>query len=56
MKVKHKRSNSEYDYNSRKKEEQVIVDEILDKISRSGYDSLTKKEKDYLFNASNKNN
>ena len=29
------------------------VDAILDKISRSGYDSLTKEEKEYLFKASN---
>lgn len=30
------------------------IDTILDKISRSGYDSLTKAEKEYLFNASKK--
>lgn len=34
-----------------KKEEQEKIDAILDKISKSGYDSLTKQEKDYLFNA-----
>jgi membrane associated rhomboid family serine protease len=28
---------------------QKQIDEILDKISRSGYDSLTKEEKDFLF-------
>lgn len=28
---------------------QQQIDEILDKISRSGYDSLTKEEKDFLF-------
>lgn len=28
------------------------IDAILDKISKSGYDSLTKAEKDYLFNES----
>ena len=28
---------------------QKKIDEILDKISRSGYDSLTKEEKDFLF-------
>lgn len=28
------------------------IDAILDKISRSGYDSLTKAEKEFLFNAS----
>lgn len=60
MKVKYKKSNqqqrseSRYEYNSRKKEEQEQVDAILDKISRSGYDSLTKAEKDFLFRASGK--
>lgn len=34
-----------------KKEEQARIDAILDKISRSGYDSLSKQEKDFLFNA-----
>lgn len=34
---------------------QEIIDRILDKISHSGYDSLTKQEKDQLFNASKKN-
>jgi len=32
------------------------IDAILDKISRSGYDSLTKEEKQKLFRASQKNN
>ena len=27
------------------------IDSILDKISKSGYDSLSKEEKDYLFRA-----
>jgi len=35
-------------------DEQQRVDEILDKISRSGYDSLTKDEKDFLFHFSKK--
>jgi hypothetical protein len=30
---------------------QKKIDAILDKISKSGYDSLTKEEKDYLFRA-----
>lgn len=38
-----------------KKEEQEKIDAILDKISKSGYDSLTKQEKDYLFNAGKDN-
>lgn len=35
------------------KDSQVKTDAILDKISKSGYDSLTKEEKDYLFKLSN---
>ena len=30
------------------------IDKILDKISESGYSSLSKKEKEKLFNASKK--
>ncbi len=41
-------------YNIRKKENQKRVDEILEKISKGGYDSLTKEEKNFLFNTSNK--
>jgi membrane associated rhomboid family serine protease len=39
-------------YNSAKRDNQARVDAILDKISRSGYDSLSKDEKDFLFKAS----
>ena len=34
-----------------KSEEQAKIDAILDKISKSGYDTLTKEEKDFLFKA-----
>jgi len=34
------------------KSKQEIIDEILDKISRSGYDSLTKEEKETIFKIS----
>ena len=34
-----------------KDKSQQQIDEILDKISKSGYDSLTKAEKDFLFRA-----
>jgi membrane associated rhomboid family serine protease len=34
--------------------DQETIDRILDKISQSGYNSLTKKEKEQLFKASNK--
>ena len=34
---------------------QVEIDKILDKISKSGYESLSKKEKEFLFKNSDKN-
>ena len=40
---------SDWKYNKDKADTQKEVDRILDKISQSGYDSLTKKEKDFLF-------
>jgi len=40
---------SDAEYNVEKKANQAKVDAILDKISKSGYDSLTKTEKDILF-------
>jgi membrane associated rhomboid family serine protease len=43
---------SDEDYNAEAKERQVVIDKILDKISKSGYDSLTKTEKEILFNQS----
>ena len=42
------------DYNKRKHSDQETMDEILDKISKSGYNSLSKAEKDFLFRASKK--
>jgi len=40
------------EYNARKQQRQAEVDAILDKIRKSGYDSLTKAEKQRLFEAS----
>ncbi len=37
-----------------KDDRQIKVDGILDKIGKSGYDSLTKQEKDFLFKAGDK--
>lgn len=54
IKIVHKRSLSDEEYNLIKKSEQEEIDAILDKISTSGYESLTKKEKEILFKASNK--
>ena len=53
MKVKHSRPVTDMEYNARKAEKQARIDQILEKVSRSGYDSLTKEEKDILFNMSN---
>ena len=36
-------------YNARKNKEQEEIDHILDKIRKSGYDSLSEKEKRKLF-------
>jgi len=36
-----------------KDKKQQQIDEILDKISQSGYDSLTQAEKEFLFRAGN---
>lgn len=41
------------DYNASRKQQQDRIDAILDKISRSGYDSLTKAERDFLFRNGN---
>ncbi len=49
-----KRPLSDDEYNTIKVEKQKKIDTILDKISKSGYDSLTKEEKDFLFNTSKK--
>ncbi len=38
-----------------KTEKQQKIDAILDKISKSGYESLTKPEKDFLFDAGKEN-
>lgn len=46
------RREKDEDYNERKKMSQAEIDRILDKISKSGYESLTKQEKDFLFNQS----
>ena len=50
------RTRSSYTTPSRnKKDEQEKIDAILDKISKSGYDSLTRQEKEFLFNAGKEN-
>jgi membrane associated rhomboid family serine protease len=54
MKVAHKRAMPDQEHHLNRREHQQTVDEILDKISKSGYESLTKAEKEILFKASNK--
>lgn len=57
MKVVYKKTRqtkSDYDYNAQKLSNQKKVDSILDKIAKSGYDSLTADEKAILFDASKK--
>jgi len=56
LKVTYKRPKTDYEYNSNKLEKQKAIDHILDKISKGGYDSLTKEEKDLLFSESQKSN
>ena len=56
MKVTHTKSRrpmNDMEYNASKRSKQNEIDRILDKIKNSGYDSLSKQEKDDLFNASN---
>ena len=49
------RPKSDWDYNKERADEQKKTDEILEKISKGGYDSLTKEEKEFLFRQSKKN-
>jgi membrane associated rhomboid family serine protease len=54
LKVTHKKAANEYEYNKVKTEHQARINKILDKISKGGYDSLTKEEKETLFRESQK--
>ncbi|MBN2776592.1 MAG: rhomboid family intramembrane serine protease [Bacteroidales bacterium] len=53
-KTKPNRPENDMEYNARKKAEQDEIDKILEKIAQSGYSSLSKSEKEKLFNMSNK--
>lgn len=63
LKVKYKKAGAtfdarqtktDYEYNSMKAERQQTIDRILEKISKGGYDSLTREEKAILFSESQK--
>ena len=56
LKVTHKKPANEYEYNKLKAEHQAQINNILEKISKGGYDSLTKEEKETLFRESQKKN
>ena len=47
--VKDEVPRSDEDYNYQKAQKERDIDAILDKVAKSGYDSLTKEEKDFLF-------
>jgi membrane associated rhomboid family serine protease len=49
---RHPNFKSDEEYNLDAKQRQVQTDSILDKIAKSGYESLTKAEKDFLFKQS----
>jgi membrane associated rhomboid family serine protease len=53
-KVVYKRAETDYDYNYRKTQESKKIDEILDKLKESGYNSLSSEEKRQLFDAGEK--
>ena len=55
--VKYKKPSkpeTDLEYNKRKSDQQHEIDRILDKISKSGYSTLTKEEKELLFRSSKK--
>ncbi|MDR3194731.1 MAG: rhomboid family intramembrane serine protease [Tannerella sp.] len=54
LKVTYRRPESDMDYNARKRGEMDALDAILEKLKRSGYDSLSADEKRRLFDASKK--
>lgn len=56
VRVVHRRSNRDDDFKRKKAQNQEVIDRILDKISKSGYSSLTAEEKEMLFNASKNQN
>ena len=55
IKVSYRKKTSDDDYNQNQRAKQAKIDLILDKISKSGYEALTKEEKDFLFKASGRN-
>ena len=54
MEVHYGDKAKDYNYNARKKQQSEEIDRILDKLKKSGYNSLTTEEKKSLFDASKK--
>ncbi len=54
LKVTYKKPKNDYDYNKIRSDHQAKINQILDKISKGGYDSLTREEKETLFKESQK--
>jgi membrane associated rhomboid family serine protease len=58
MKVHYKKPpgkpETDMEYNARRAAEQRAIDQILDKVARSGYEGLSKEEKEMLFKSSKK--
>lgn len=53
VEYKNQRPMNDDDYSAIKKQNQLEIDKILDKISQSGYQSLTAREKELLFKMGN---
>ena len=49
VKVSYRKPADDIEYNRQKNQDQKRMNEILEKISKSGYDSLSKEEKEILF-------
>jgi membrane associated rhomboid family serine protease len=56
LRVTYKKKKTDYEYNKARSDHQEQINKILDKISKGGYDCLTKEEKDLLFRESQKKN
>lgn len=55
IRVTHKQPpRDDYEYNKQKRTNQDEINKILDKIAKSGYNSLSKREKEILFNQKDK--
>jgi len=52
-KQKSSKKLDDYEFNDLKRKKQDYIDYLLDKISKNGIKSLTKKEKEFLDNINN---